>query len=75
VRKGRWRGVCPISRIVLVVVLVLALESTEEVEDEDEGGERLQWAVGRLDLSFVQQLQELSEVGGKHVLGQRPPPD
>jgi hypothetical protein len=30
---------------------------------------------GRLDLSFVQQLQELSEVGGKHVLGQRPPPD
>jgi hypothetical protein len=27
-----------------------------------------------LNFGFVQQLQELSEVGGKNMLAQRPPP-
>jgi hypothetical protein len=44
--KCRWWGVCPVSWIVLVVVLVLVVENTEEIEDEGRG--RLRRAVGRL---------------------------
>ena len=43
--KGRRWGVCPISWIVLVVVLVLVDAITEEIEDEDEGRGRLRRAV------------------------------
>jgi hypothetical protein len=33
--EGRRWGVCPISCIVLVVVLVLVVKNTGEIEDED----------------------------------------